>query len=248
MSAGRRPTGRDGFIAHQAEVLDRYFALAPRENAARRRFERLALDTYDRIAGKGPVESPFYPYPSAFNFADYDRGAGDLVPAAIRGRWEAWKRDYAALLARNPVLELRDALHDMGESHDASSWPYGMEEEIEDWVAGGDRLSIPFEDRNRVATPAFYGRLRELRALIDGWVHYEERERRVVWSRGADWLKVRAERDGAWERHMAAVHGEAWPRLRETELRRRRETRERTMSQCREILLRHDMEAGGPKP
>jgi hypothetical protein len=44
---------REQFIERQAEELDRLFALTEGEDERRRRFEELALDTYDFLVAHG---------------------------------------------------------------------------------------------------------------------------------------------------------------------------------------------------
>ena len=173
---------RDRFIATQAEVLDELFGLAPGEDAARRTFEQLALDTYDALAAAAVRDLlPFDPYPSASNFAVYDRGAGKAVPDDLRERWRAWQAEYVRLSERHPALELRDAIHAISESHDRSSWPTeALERMIWRWVDAGDPTAVPFDDRDNIATPAFHSRLRELRRAIRGWLFQDREAARVM--------------------------------------------------------------------
>ena len=173
---------RDRFIATQAEVLDELFGLAPGEEVARRTFEQLALDTYDALAA-APIANllPFDPYDSASNFAVYDRGAGKAVPDELRDRWRAWQAEYIRLSERHPVLELRDAINAISESHDRSSWPTeAFERIIWAWMDAGDPTDVPFDDRDNIATPALHRRLRELRRAIQGWLFQDREAARVV--------------------------------------------------------------------
>ena len=173
---------RDRFIAAQAEILDEIFGLAPGEDVARRTFEKLALDTYDALAAAAVRNLlPFDPYPSASNFAVYDRGAGKAVPDEVRARWRAWQAKYLRLLERRPALELRDAIHTISESHDRSSWPTeALEHMIQAWVDAGDPQAVPFDDRDGIATPRFYSRLRELRRAVGGWLYRDLETDRVA--------------------------------------------------------------------
>ena len=174
------PRGR--FIAAQAEILDELFGLAPGEDEARRTFEQLALDTHDAMTAAAVSNyAPFHPYPSAFNFADYPRGAGESVPDEVRERWRAWQAEYLRLLERRPALELRDAIHTISESHDRSSWPTeALEHMIQAWVDAGDPQAVPFDDRDGIATPRFYSRLRELRRAVGGWLYRDLETDRVA--------------------------------------------------------------------
>ena len=253
---------RDKFIAGQADILDRYFALVPGEDEVRRRFERLALDTYECITGKlldskyaerfpghKILDGPFFPYPSAFNFADYDRGAGKAAPPELRQRWQDWKREYALLLERQPVLELRDALHKISESNDSSSWPQGLEGEIADWIDGGDRYALPFGDRYGVATPEFYQRLCQLRQRVGGWLYWDETKWRIVFAKEDDWLKVRKDQAAAWERNMQRIHGAAWPRLKpafEEQRAKIAEERRKHIEERRQRLIALEAEKSAP--
>ena len=177
---------RERFIAAQAEILDELFGLAPGEEEARRTFEQLALDTHDAMTAAGVTnKGPFYPYPSAFNFADYDRGAGEAVSDEIKARWRAWQAEYLRLVKRRPALELRDAIHTIRDSHDRSAWPTELlEHRIRAWVDAGDPQAVPFDDRDGIATPRFYSRLRELRQALHGWLYRHRETERVVLVRG----------------------------------------------------------------
>ncbi len=173
---------REHFIAAQAEILDEIFGLAPGEEEARRTFEQLALETHDAIRTVTPRDyQPFYPYSSFFNFAVYDRRAGSVVSDDIRQRWRAWQAEYLRLVKSHPALELRDAIHDISESHDRSSWPVeALEQKIREWVDAGDPKALPFDDRDDIASPQFYSRLRELRRALQGWLYRDRDTERVV--------------------------------------------------------------------
>lgn len=174
-------TQRDVFIHFQAKILGAYFSLVPEEKDARVRFERLALDTHDCLVGKAHAGA-FVPWPSAANFADYDRDAGDAAPQNLRQRWRDWKIEFGQLLERQPVLELREALREISESHESSSWLQGMGDATRDWVDAGDRSKTPFWDRRGVTTPEFYERLRQLRKIVGGWLYSDDRSDRIIFA------------------------------------------------------------------
>ena len=100
----------------------------------------------------------------------------------LRERWREWKEDYNQLIERQPVLELRDLLHKISETHNASSWPVAWEGKIRDWVNSGDLGAMPFDDRYGVISPQVYERLRQLRRRIGGWLYWNEAERAVIFS------------------------------------------------------------------
>jgi hypothetical protein len=191
---------RQAFIAYQSKLVDEHFALAPGENAARSRFEQLAIETYDCIVGKVPDLSPFVPYPSVFNFADYDQGAGEAASPSLRQRWREWKSEYKLLLERRPVLELYEALRWISGTHTYSSWPYGYEEVIRDWVDAGDRTApfkdsygLEFEDRYGLATPEFFERLRWLRQKVAGWLYWDDAKECVIFATDEEWARMTAD-------------------------------------------------------
>ena len=48
----------------------------------------------------------------------------------------------------------------------------------------GDPQAIPFDDRDGIATPKFYSRLRELGRALRGWLYQDRETERVVLVRG----------------------------------------------------------------
>jgi len=164
----------------QREWADEVFGLTSGEEEARARFDALAADTFAYFAGTGlRVRHAFEPCPeSAFNPACFWRPGEEVrqlwgrpLPSDLARRWEEWADEYLALRERNPRLALRDALQDVSESHDASSWPEGYEDLVLAWVDAGDASAPPpFDDRNDVATPEFFARLTRLRDQAAGWL------------------------------------------------------------------------------
>lgn len=106
------------------------------------------------------------------------------VPPDIERGWLEWKVAYAALLERNPRLELADMLGWIGEVIDASSWPYGQEDRLREWVDRGERLPLPKPPLGpwdeAELDESFYQRLHELRAVTGGWIWYDDATNRRV--------------------------------------------------------------------
>jgi hypothetical protein len=133
------------------------------------------------------------------------------VPQSLLRRWKDWNEEYHEIAARNPRLALRDAMQNISESHDASSWPDGYEHRIQAWIDAGDPAAKPpFDDRRSIVTPAFYQKLCELRRRCGGWLYWNDTLRRVVFAPEPDWQQVRmvqeaaaAERRKFWE-HVRA--------------------------------------------
>ena len=194
---------RERFIQGQANDLDKYFGLVQGEDEARAYFERLAIDTYDCIGGT------FYYSPERHTLEADNRLPGDL-----RERWRAWKHQYQRLLERNPVLELYEMLQDIGESHLFSNWSGCPTWEVLDWVEKGDRYALPFDDRNDIATPEFYARLREVRQLVKGWLYLDEAKLCVVFVPNEEIEQFRWELLLAQEREDLRIHGDAWESMR----------------------------------
>lgn len=83
-------------------------------------------------------------------------------------------------------------MHDIGESHNASSWPM-HEWRIADWVDAGDPSAPPpFDDRYDIVTPEFFEQLAELRRLCGGWLYWSDDVRDVVFAPEDEWQRVRA--------------------------------------------------------
>src|SRR5262245_24687528 len=185
---------REKFIARQRAYLDEIFALATGEDEARHRFERIAIETFDYLTAAGEFVSIFAVEPdSAYNFVNYRDHARALVPPNLIEQWERWQADYPSLQQRNPCLELYDTMHAIGESHDASSWPYGRERHIQAWVdADNFAAPPPFDDRHGIVTPEFYQRLRKLRQQCGGWLYWNDDIKRIVYAPEPEWQQVRA--------------------------------------------------------
>jgi hypothetical protein len=203
---------RDQFTTWQSRILDQLFSLTDNEEAARACFERLALDTYDCLTLAGD--------PAAWLSIGPQSAAGILakkspseLPEALRHRWEDWKSQYDKLRARNPRLDLRDLMHEISESHDRSSWPYSLEDAIQDWIDADDpKTPPPFCDRDNIVTPEFYQRLRSVRPLVGGWLYWSDDRKRVVFAPEAEWQQLRAARAEA-RRQAAEARASAQRKL-----------------------------------
>ena len=89
--------------------------------------------------------------------------------ADMAARWESF-------LARYPRFELKLAMQDVSEDHDASSWPYGWEWRLWRWAGG------PVEAEPRLANSRHHAVLARLRAAPGGWWVWEEGDDgRVAW-------------------------------------------------------------------
>ena len=63
----------------------------------------------------------------------------------------------------------------MSEAHDASSWPYGREREIADWVDSKNPQALLFDVRGIVDLADTHHRLSQLRqAAGNGWPYYSQ--------------------------------------------------------------------------
>ncbi|WP_043334337.1 hypothetical protein [Belnapia moabensis] len=169
--------------AAQAEEADDAFSLTVGEEEMRDRFLALCRDTRDALAAAGERVSrmtTWRPQPhSAFSFL-LQRWLHDKVPPELVARWRDWKRDYKGIVSRNPTLELADALAWISESHDASSFPFGYEDRLREWVNSDQREPLPVHDSLGVVTPEFFERLRHLARTTDGWLYWDETASRVV--------------------------------------------------------------------
>jgi hypothetical protein len=189
---------RKDFLAVQARDLDAIFSLTAGEAETRATFERLAADTVDGLlaAEKRALVAFSIEPDSAFCFVSMTWLHGLVAPEIVE-RWRRWAADYPALLGRNPRLDLRDALSWCSETHNASSFPYGWEGAVFDWVSADDIDAKPryFDDRMGIIDAAFYGRLRRLLAAMDGgWLAWSEPAGRVVYVAADEWRAIHAER------------------------------------------------------
>lgn len=186
---------REKFIERQNRATDYAFPPCVGKYSARQRFQQLTLDTFDFLLSEGAESVVFFlPSPdSGVNplrnpgiWRTPDSGQIVMLSPALIERWESWHREYAEIRARNPLLELRDLMHAISESHNASSWPSGYEAQIRDWIDSGDMAGIPFDDRYGIITSEFFNRLRELRELSGGWLYWSDEERSIVFATDAD--------------------------------------------------------------
>ena len=197
---------REQFRARQRAILEDEFALTAGEDAARETFEALALETYDLLADAGlPPHSISLDPESSFGFDNEREAAQALIPPALRRRWQAWKDAHRALSAR---FALHDLLHGIGATNDHSSWPAGLETAISDWIDGGQREPMPFDDRHGIVTPDFYERLRRARREAGGFFVYASKA-------GTRFLP-----EGEWQREKALQNAQ-----REAQTRRYNEAR-----------------------
>lgn len=169
---------RKAYLDRQAWLIDETFRLTDGEEAARSLFLQLCMDTVDALLAQGEVPiHPFYADPqSAFSFLQQYR-LYRIVDVALVHRWSEWGKNYLGLLLRNPRLALCDLMHQISETHDASSWPTGYELRIRDWVDSGRMHPMPFDDRYNVINERLFQRLQELRRLCDGWPIHDENGR-----------------------------------------------------------------------
>jgi hypothetical protein len=175
-------TSRDKFIKVQARILDERFKFAPDEKGARLRFEQLALDTH--LSGARGYDGPFAPSDR------FDQpGACDLPPSLLQ-RWKRWHEEYQEVLERSPRLALRDMLHQIAESNMQTSWPYGLERRIQEWIDSGDMQAVPFIDGYGIVTAAFYTQLRTLRQRCMGWMRYDSTSNHIVFVPEAEWQRL----------------------------------------------------------
>ena len=182
----------DKFIEVQARILDERFKFAPDESEARLRFQQLALDTHDYLSAVRGYVLPF-------SHSDrFDRPNSWDLSQSLLQRWKDWHEEYQRILERNPQLALRDMLHQIGESHMRTSWPYGFERRIQEWVDKGDIGAIPFIDGYGIVTVNFYDRLRELRQRCGGWMRHDATSNCIDFVSESDWQKLCAAED---ERH-----------------------------------------------
>jgi hypothetical protein len=178
---------RVAFLTSQARLLDHRFRLAPGEELERQKFERLAIATYDSFAASGVIVGPFDLWADFSDRRKYHVSVGEICV----DQWKEWTISFKELLERNPRLEVYDMMHQIGESHQAASWPYYMEETIQDWLDSGDISAVPFLDSKGIITPEFYNRLRELRTKIGGWLYWRDTDSGVVFVREEKWQQMR---------------------------------------------------------
>lgn len=140
----------------QKSMEDDLSNLVTDDRGEREIFMSLASDTFTALndAGSRHRDWIYRMCPSSamcLSFYDVNSRQEEL-PEPLQARWIAWRDTYAAMLDRNPRLEIVDMLEQMSESHDSSSWPYGREVQILEWVVHGDYRYSPMSLRGDTAT------------------------------------------------------------------------------------------------
>ena len=122
-------------------------------------------------------------------------GIKPMQPAvvALCNEWEAWKESYAAMHARQPILDVTRLLerflcHPLGISEVGLLW-------MMDWAEHGCVGDPPLEDINEVDTPAFRKRLADVRAKRIGWPLSTNRAREyhLFWCGEEEIVSIRQE-------------------------------------------------------
>jgi hypothetical protein len=193
-----------------------YFEAVPHEAEARARFVRLATMTY-RFLRRHSVR---FPYASVLaenpRYTIEQLGWGHLsLPESVKGEASigralkrsfnvpvnrklinelaGWELTWNAMVARNPILELRERMHEIFDNHMCNSWEGGSERLIDEWAARGTRDPLPFFDRHGLLSQAYYRRLCELRSLCNGWYFWREDINAIVYVSRAEWDAIRAQ-------------------------------------------------------
>lgn len=211
---------KDEFRNSQIKWLETEFSnLVEDDMGAAAKFLELACDTFDCLPEDHLHQLfPFKPQAnSAWNLAVGEENAKwNGLPAPLQARWIAWRGIWDALKDRNPRLDLADMMSSIGESHNASSWPYSREDLIEDWVATGGIEHPPFDDCYEIVAPEFYSHLRHLRSQVGGWVCWSDSLERVEFLPEAMWQERKAQMRGVREdgqrrsREIAAWMAKHW--------------------------------------
>jgi len=144
-------------------------------------FFQLCSDTLDNVPKRlsWRLKGALSPVPdSGWNIAD------SLDPnTPIGQRWVKWNQEtYPALESRQPRLKLANLMAWISESHDASSWPWGYEIRIRDWVDSGFTSPTPFDDRQKVVDERFKAELVRARKECKGWLTKDVVEGREVYT------------------------------------------------------------------
>jgi hypothetical protein len=193
---------REQFFAQQTHMLDHVFSFTKDERESRSRFEQLALDTYDFLVSRQVSDFLlFSPWPESAGNLLSRKNLRQRISPSLLCRWENWTKEYYEIATRNPCLALRDLMQEISESHDASSWPIGLERHIQAWVDAGDPTAPPpFDDRRGIVTPEFFQRLSELRRRCGGWLYWNDALKSVVFAPESEWQDVRVAQEAAAEK------------------------------------------------
>jgi len=160
---------RQRFIETQAKILEEFATLAPGEDKLLASFSELVMETYDALMQQRIRFLPWFDtWPESAAFFLRPGHPTDKVSQSCLEKWRQWELHYPEVVARNPRLELRNLMQDISERMDASSWPYGLEWQIESWVAGGDPNHNAFGDR------VLYERISMLHAKLGGWLYFND--------------------------------------------------------------------------
>jgi hypothetical protein len=195
---------RDRFIARQTEINNEFARLTPGEDELIAVFSRLAMETHDILAAQGVrtirTILGFGTWPESASFVLQPGNTFDKIPPSLLERWHQWERNYPAVEARNPRLELRNLMQTMSETILSESWPQQFEWAIERWVAGGDIDANPYYRDHKI-----YARLQALHERLNGWV-YQGDDAYIYFAELEEFRQIERRRD---EAHREIVQRQA---------------------------------------
>ena len=131
-----------------------------------RRSEPHIPDTHLPFLPKWNANSAFTPSSSVEYFC---------LPEALSEEWLNYRTRWAIFLQANPRLRLAWLLGRISESHDATSWPYAWSTQVRDWVLSGFETPRPYNDHDRIDTPALRADLHAISRR--GWVVWADDDR-----------------------------------------------------------------------
>jgi len=179
---------RNLYLTIQTEDVDEIFTLISGENHPKRfLFIDMAMRIYDQLNDhrKDKVsKAGFFIWRTLTVFDDhlfqyfYRRGG---IDGALFEETKAWVELFQAVIKSNPLLQVHQALVDIGYDEDYRKWPYGYELKILDWVKSGDYLNGKGEPAFRGITEDEFSRLRHIISDTGQWlVKDDENELKIV--------------------------------------------------------------------
>lgn len=99
--------------------------------------------------------------------------------------WDSWQQTYEEIRGRQPMLRLEELVSTYSNSAFMSTWFWGEVGQCKllEWVERGCGQNLPFEDNNKVVTPALRTQLVGVRDVRVGWLLHTggEEEYDLVW-------------------------------------------------------------------
>ena len=97
------------------------------------------------------------------------------LPDDLVAEWQGYRERWKRFLDLNPRARIAEMMSDCSESNDASSFPHGWEEKIQEWAVAGFPDPPPFFANSSIRSDAWKSQLTDaMRRAGPGWVYMND--------------------------------------------------------------------------